>query len=220
MADTEASPKKGGCAKALLWGIGIFFGLALLGSIVGKPPANESDAEPSSNISATAQTTKAGEASKDDTSQGESQIDPGVPAKPRSDWYQYERKDELRGTTDRFATVTSENSVSFDFPYCCDSRLKITVRKTAQYGQDVIFQISDGQFTCGIYDCKGMISIDGRAETLSLNTSSDHDSKVLFAKYPAAIIKRLKSSEKVIVELPFYREGNRQFKFNTQGLEW
>jgi hypothetical protein len=220
MADTENSGKKSGCMKAILWGIGIFIALILLGSIVGKPPPRETDAGQGSSASATGQIAETGDPSGDETSEDEPQDAADVSVKPRSDWYQYERKDELRGTTDRFATVSSENSVSFDFPYCCDSRLKITVRKTAQYGQDVIFQISDGQFTCGIYDCKGMISIDGRPETLSLNTSADHDPKVLFAKYPAAIIKRLKSSETVIVELPFYQEGNRQFKFNTQGLDW
>ena len=139
---------------------------------------------------------------------------------PVNDWDQYTRDDELRGTTDRFADVTSTNSVDFDFPYCCGSRLEMTVRKTSQYGTDVIFQISDGQFVCGIYDCAGTISFDGKPESLSLNRSADHDSKILFAKYPDAIVRKLKKSDRVIVELPFYQEGNRQFKFNTHGLDW
>lgn len=203
----EANTKKGGCTKVFLWVVGIFLGLAVLGAIVGDPE-DKPDTQTIAGASNAAEQATGPEPKE------------ASPAVEVSDWSINEQKDELRGTTDKFASVTSENSVSFDFPYCCDSRLQITVRKTAQYGQDVIFQISDGQFVCGIYDCTGMISIDGKPEKLSLNTSADHDSKVLFAKYPDAIIKKLKSSSKVIVELPFYQEGNRQFTFATRGLEW
>lgn len=203
--DTNA--KAGGCTKVVLWVVGIFLGLAVLGAIIGDPK-NAPDVQTVADASnAAGQTTNP-------------EPEEASPAVEATDWSINEQKDELRGTTDKFASVTSQNSVSFDFPYCCDSRLQITVRKTAQYGQDVIFQISDGQFVCGIYDCTGMISIDGKPEQLSLNNPADHDPKVLFAKYPDAIIKKLKSSSKVIVELPFYQEGNRQFTFETRNLEW
>lgn len=202
-----ANTKAGGCTKVFLWVVGIFVGLAVLGAILGDPK-NTPDVQTVADAS-----NAAGQATNPGPEEAST-------AAEETDWSISEQKDELRGTTDKFASVTSENSVSFDFPYCCDSRLQITVRKTAQYGQDVIFQISDGQFVCGIYDCTGMISIDGKPEQLSLNNPADHDPKVLFAKYPDAIIKKLKSSSKVIVELPFYQEGNRQFTFETRNLEW
>lgn len=207
MNPDESVPKRGGCMKVLFWGIGIFVGLGVLGAIIGDPK-DKPDGQTMADASGT---------------ENQGTVPETVDSPPeteKSDWSIDQQKDELRGTTDKFASVTSENSVQFDFPYCCDSRLQITVRKTAQYGQDVIFQISDGQFVCGIYDCTGMISIDGKPEQLSLNTSADHDSKVLFAKYPDAIIKKLNSSSKVIVELPFYQEGNRQFTFSTRNLDW
>ncbi len=138
----------------------------------------------------------------------------------KSKWTNFETTDELRGSRNKFSTVTSLNSAKFAFPYCCDSRLKISVRETKQYGEDVIFQISDGQFKCGLYGCSGMISFDGNAENLTLSTPESGSSKVLFAKYPKPIIKKLKSSEITIVELPFYKEGPHQFRFETFGLEW
>ena len=53
-------------------------------------------------------------------------------------------------------------------------------------------------------DCKGLISIDGRPETLPFNESADGNIDVVFALYPHAILNKLRDSEKVIVELTFY----------------
>lgn len=144
--------------------------------------------------------------------------DPG--AASRSNWKYHERTDELRGSTDHFARIDSENEVHFEWPYSGGSRLVITVRETAAYGSDVIFHITDGQFTCGVYDCAGMISFDGAPERLTLSTPADHDSQTLFATYDQAILRKLRNADSVVVELPFYQEGNRQFTFETAGLEW
>ena len=137
-----------------------------------------------------------------------------------SAWDYQEEVDELRNSAIYYASVVSENEVYFDFPYNGGSSLTMTIRKSPAHGRDVIFQISDGQFVCGTYDCQGMISFDGQAEPLTLATPADHDSKVLFARYGDAIINKLKAADKAIVELQFYQEGNRQFTFNTKGLEW
>lgn len=209
--ESKSDKKTGGCAKIGLWIFATIVGLAFVGALFGDPQENSDNdlaAADAARLEATGQ-----------QSQGSA---PAMQEEPVfiSKWQEFDRKDELRGTTDKFAIIDSNNSVDFDFPYCCDSTLKITVRQTSQYGKDVIFQISDGQFVCGIYDCAGMISFDGAPERLSLNTSADHDSKVLFAKYPDAIIRKLKNSEKVIIELPFYQEGNRQFTFDTKGLRF
>lgn len=135
-------------------------------------------------------------------------------------WFYNSRRDEVRGETIHTARLTSENEVNFDFPYAGGSRLAITVRKHPEWGEDVLFQISDGQFTCGIDDCSGTINFGDGPETLTLSESADHDSQTLFATYGPAIIDKLKTSERVTVELPFYQEGNRQFTFVTKGLVW
>lgn len=139
---------------------------------------------------------------------------------PTSGWIVDSRKDEIRGKQIHEASLTSTNEVAFDFPYAGGSSLTMTVRKHPEYGEDVIFQISQGQFLCRMDDCSGMISIDGKSETLSLAEPEDNDSKTLFAAYGSGIIKKLKGSKKVIIELPFYQEGNRQFTFETKGLVW
>lgn len=161
---------------------------------------------------------------QDDQTTASEESDPTVvesnPVAAKGDWVYSQRQDELRGRTEYYADVVSENSVSFDFPYSGGSTLRITIRKSPQYGEDVIFRISNGQFVCGVYDCNGAISFDGNSERLTLATPSDHSSDVLFAKYGSAIIRKLKSSDRTVVELPFYQEGNRQFTFATTNLEW
>lgn len=139
---------------------------------------------------------------------------------PRSLWSYSQSQDAVRNSTIYYATIESKNSVDFDFPYGPDQKLQITVRKHPEWGQDVIFQITNGQFVCGVYECRGTANFDGKSERLTLNESGDHDSKVLFAAYGPAIIKKLKASKRVVIELPFYQEGNRQFTFDTDGLEW
>jgi len=155
-----------------------------------------------------------------DSLSGVSDADPPEEEMVLSAWRYSSRADELRGKTEHYAELVSENEARFDFPYNGGSTLRMTIRKSPQHGTDVIFRISKGQYVCGIYDCKGAISFDGKSEGLTLATPSDHSSDVLFAKYGEAIIRKLKSSDKTIVELPFYQEGNRQFTFDTKNLKW
>lgn len=202
----ETEKPKMGCGQKI--GIGAVLGLVglwALGSSVDDPPEPSNDDTPTALV---------GSAARDAELGGVAQ------PTPSSNWIHSEEKDELRGTTDKFASITSENTVDFDFPYAGGSSLRMTVRRTAQYGQDIILNISSGQFVCGVYDCSGMISIDGKTEKLTLSRPEDHDSETLFATYPDGLIRKLKGSQKVIVELPFYQEGNRQFTFETAGLQW
>jgi hypothetical protein len=96
----------------------------------------------------------------------------------------------------------------------------MTVRRHPKYGDDVIFQISKGQFVCRMDDCSGTINYGGGPQTISLNEPADYDHETLFAAAAPSVIKHLKGADKVIVELPFFQEGNRQFTFKTHGLVW
>lgn len=140
-------------------------------------------------------------------------------AKP-DNWYYSERRDELRNSTVYAASVSSNDRAYFAFPYQGGSSLDITVRKHPSWGTDVVFQISKGQFQCGIESCKGTISFDGSVETLTLSPPEGYSPEVLFATYGPAIMRKLKSADRVVVELPFYQEGRQQFTFDTAGLEW
>lgn len=141
-------------------------------------------------------------------------------ASDKGKWYYDESRDELRNATIYRASLPSNNKAYFGFPYSGGSQLDITVRKHPKYGTDVIFQISSGQFACGVYDCRGTISFDGKAEGLTLSQPETYEPTALFATYGSAILRKIKTSERVVVELPFYQEGRQQFVFDTSGLEW
>ena len=137
-----------------------------------------------------------------------------------SPWRYSEEEDRMRNATTYFAGVRSKNTVNFDFPYSGAQRMTIQLRKSPAFGDDVIFYIEQGQILCGIYDCVGTISFDGQTEKLTLAPSADHETTVAFAKYPGAIAQKIKNADEVVVEMSFYQEGNRQFFFDTTGLEW
>jgi hypothetical protein len=137
------------------------------------------------------------------------------------DWAYWTSFDEVRRDTIYRASLTSENSVSFGFPYEGGSSLTLMVRKHPTYGNDVIFKISTGQFVCGTDSCSGTINYGAGPEVIALSESTDNSSDTLFASDGDEVIKRLTATKKVIVELPFYQEGNRQFTFEaTAPLVW
>lgn len=140
----------------------------------------------------------------------------------QSNWSYDRRRDEVRNRDVVTASIRSENSANLDFPYQGDNYLNLTIRKHPEYGLDVVIQVDKGQILCHSYSepCKGMMNIDGRAERLSFVESADNDSSAVFVRYPAGLVKKMKKAKSVIIELPFYRNGNVQFKFDSKGLEW
>ncbi len=129
--------------------------------------------------------------------------------------------DQVRGAAIYKASLYSENLAYFDAPYEGGSTLTMTVRKHPQYGDDVIFKISKGQFVCDVYDCSGTINFGSGPQTIALSEPTDNASDTLFVSSSSDVIDQLKKVRRVVVELPFYQEGNRQFTFETKGvLAW
>jgi hypothetical protein len=140
---------------------------------------------------------------------------------PPSDWDYSESFDQVRNATIYHASLESENAADFDFPYQGGSKLTMTVRWHPKYGQDVIFKISKGQFVCGVEDCSGTINFGSGPQTISLSEPTDNSSDTLFISDASDVIDQLKKTKRVVVELPFYQEGNRQFTFEmTSFLAW
>lgn len=146
-------------------------------------------------------------------------IEDGTPGP--SQWEYFETLDQVRNGTIYRASLDSENTATFDFPYGGGSTLSMTVRSHPSYGDDVIFRISKGQFVCHADGCTGTINFDSGPEPISLSEPDDNSSDTLFASNGSYVIDRLKKAKKVIVELPFYQEGNRQFVFEMKAtLAW
>lgn len=142
--------------------------------------------------------------------------------KPKN--WQYETsKDEMRGIESKFATTVSTNTVDFDFPYNGGSKLILTLRKRGSE-VDVMVSITKGQILCGIQNCEAAFKFDGGAvQSITMSEPDNHSSDMLFVshdKTESKIINQLKSSKKLVVEVPFYQEGRKQFTFDVSGLQW
>lgn len=138
--------------------------------------------------------------------------------------WQYETsKDEMRGIESKFATTVSTNTVDFDFPYNGGSKLILTLRKRGAE-VDVMVAVSKGQILCGIQNCETAFKFDNsRVQSITMSGPESHSSDLLFIAYDktkSKIISELKNSRKLVIEVPFYREGKKQFTFDVSGLEW
>lgn len=146
----------------------------------------------------------------------------GKPAKPASRWQYSESKDEMRGTTTRFAEVTSDNETQFDFPYHGGSTLTLQVRRRPEDGLNILASISKGQFLCNSFT-NTTVAVkfdDGPIQRYRCTDTSSHDSDVIFISPPAKFLAALRKSKKVTIEPEFFQAGRRQFSFTTAGLEW
>jgi len=68
--------------------------------------------------------------------------------------------------------------------------------------------------------CNGTINYGDGAQPISLTEPDDNSSDMLFATNGSGVIAHLRKAKRIIIELPFYQEGNRQFMFTTNGLDW
>lgn len=143
--------------------------------------------------------------------------------KVEESWIYKNAKDEMRGQEAKFATTVSTNSVDFDFPYNGGSKLILTLRKSGNE-TDVMVTVSKGQILCEIRGCETAFKFDtGAVQTITMTEPDNHASDVLFVMHDKTedkIINHLKTSKKLIIEVPFYQEGKKQFTFDVSSLKW
>lgn len=143
-----------------------------------------------------------------------------------SNWSYSDSHDEMRGVDSHIASLVSDNQTNFDFPYSGGSNLSILLKRTSNDPTDIAFRISKGQFICDTFqgNCYASVKFDDQPiQTFRLEESSSHAPDILFISDQSdtdSFINSLLTAKKVIVELPFFQEGKRQFKFTLSGLKW
>lgn len=132
--------------------------------------------------------------------------------------------DEMNDSKSKFASLVSDNSVDFDFPYQGGSYLTITVRYTKKWGTDVYIRISQGQFVCNEYEGTDYVRVrfdNGKPMRFSTNEPSDGSSDMLFLNNAKKFISLAKKAKRIRIEAPFYQAGNQVFSFTVdKSLEW
>jgi hypothetical protein len=139
-----------------------------------------------------------------------------------SKWTYSEERDEMRGRTNKYAQLVSENEQEFDFPYNGGSHLNIFLQKFQKPDTEVLLRLEKGQFVCHSFT-GGSVSVrfdGGPVRKFGCSETSDGDTSTIFLHPAGTFVAALKKSSKATVEAEFFQEGVRQFIFDTSGLKW
>ena len=143
------------------------------------------------------------------------------PAPPPSNWSYSSDFDQMRRTTTRYASITSDNSLSFGFPYWGFTHGNIQLRDKA--GRlDVIFSVDRGQFVCHAFlgQSVAVKFDDGPVRRYACEEPTDGSSNVLFLVPAQRFLKDLRHAKAVVIEAEFFQEGRQQLTFSPAGLKW
>lgn len=138
-----------------------------------------------------------------------------------SKWEYSESRDEMRETTAKFASITSENVVDLEFPYG-EVNGQLWIRRRPEDGLNLAFEVDKGQVLCHSFsdDYVSMKFDDGPIQKFRCTGSSDGSSETAFVVDEQRALAALKRAKRTIVEAEFYQQGRQQFVFETAGLKW
>lgn len=139
----------------------------------------------------------------------------------QSKWTYGSSNDPMTSKSILFAELSSENMVDFSFPYSGQHLGGLLLRDHPAHGTEVMFVIAKGQILCNTFSgCSIEVRFDDKkAEKWKANGPADNSNNILFIKNPKTFIKKLLSSNKVLIKVPFYQQGEPVFEFHVKGLE-
>lgn len=143
------------------------------------------------------------------------------PEEPESAWSYSEDKDEMRGGTTYYASLTGTNTLNLGFPYG-DQQGKVLVRQSPQFGFDILLGVDSGQILCNSFS-NSHINVkfdDGPIRRYGCTDASDGTNNMIFVQGAKGFLTNLKKSKKMVVEAAFYQNGMQQMTFETAGLKW
>lgn len=142
-------------------------------------------------------------------------------------WMYEKLNDEMRGTSTLSASLTSSNQFEFAAPYNGGTNLTMEIEQDTINPPSVMFTISKGRYACNtaLNNCYASIKFDDHEiEKINLAESAKYYSAdtlyIMNPKQSKKFIQSIATFKKVIIELPFAREGRKQFTFNLPGLNW
>ena len=135
-------------------------------------------------------------------------------------WSYSTTKDQMRGTTMRTASVRSNNSLQFDFPYGGGSYGTLLLRHSGA-NVEVAIVMDKGQFTCDSFSDETIaVKFDGGVvREFGCTGTSDGRADALFILREHEFLDRLTKSQRVITETQFFQAGRKQLTFDVQGLK-
>ncbi|MBD2699201.1 hypothetical protein IC229_01040 [Spirosoma sp. BT702] len=137
-----------------------------------------------------------------------------------SDTWQYSNRVDKEKRTVYKASITSPKLLEFEFPYSGGSVATLTLRKR-ESDTHVYIQVSKGQFNRSFQGGNARIRFDGRPPVnYSFSAAENGSANVIFFDSEKALIKQLKSSRSMVVDVEFAGQGTRQIMFRIANLKW
>lgn len=133
--------------------------------------------------------------------------------------WSYDKDKNEMGDVMQYAIVQSPNRVLFKFPYKEEggSTFSLVIRKK-NGSDDVYFTASKGNIV--VADGARVKFDDEKPFVVDLDYSSTGNTDLVFITPTKKLISKLKASKKMIVEIPFFGQGNVPVTFNVSGLSW
>lgn len=145
---------------------------------------------------------------------------PVEPEAHKSSWSYSHDEDQMGTGTTHFASVSSTNTVIFDFPYDDPQSGQLLLRTHPRHGKDVLLSIEKGQFNCSYDGCSVMVRFDDKpAQRYSAAEPADNDTTTLFIQNYKKFYASVKESKRVRIEAEFFQEGLRTFDFDISGFD-
>lgn len=143
------------------------------------------------------------------------------PPRPGLQWNYLQSADQMSNAVTYQATVTSTNSVDFDFPYQGAQHATLTLRSSPRLGKDIIFQIEKGQILCRSYeDCSVQVRFDEEpAANFSAGGASDNSTEFAFIRNYDRFLAKLVKAKRVRIAVAIYQEGSPVFEFDVSGFD-
>lgn len=139
----------------------------------------------------------------------------------KSNWSYTEDEDKMTSEKRYFASCVSTNEIEFEFPYDGGSHFTLKVRNMGK-GNDIVLQVSKGQFMPGIGSteyCRVKFD-DGETVNYTYGSAADGSADVIFLENSSKFLGKLKTAKKLMIEAPFYDAGRKVIESNVEGLTW
>lgn len=140
-----------------------------------------------------------------------------------ADWQYQDSADQMTSKRTSFARLESNNSLDLDFPYKGRNHGTLTVRQHPRYGQNVIFEIDQGQIMCSHYrGCSVIVRFDDQPPvTFSGTEPADNSPTAIFINNGGRFISAASKARKILVQVGLFHNGSQVLEFHSaKPLDW
>lgn len=209
----EACPKCGARVAAKPMGCGALIGILLLGAVIVSAFSSIfSSGSRSETSSAPPRTSSAfsGQA-----------VSTPAPPQPGFQWDYLHSDDSMGKGVIHQATVSSSNTVDFDFPYSGTQHAMLSLSTHPRHGKNLAFGIEKGQILCHSYeDCIVLVRFDEEAPTnYSAVGAADNSTEIIFIRNYDRFIGKMLKAKRVRIAAKIYQQGAPVFDFDVSSFD-